>query len=468
LEKKLLSSVIFYCFFILGFVKAQTGTIDFSFNPGTGFNDAVQSVVMQLDGKIIISGWFTSFDGAVTNRIARLNSDGSLDTSFNIGSGFNGQVNSTPFQADGKIIVGGNFTSFNGVSRNRIARLNNDGTLDTTFNPGLGFNDDVWTTSIQADGKIIVGGFFSSFNGISKKSIARLNVDGSLDSGFNVGTGFNNVVNASAIQADGKILAGGNFNTYNGNTANFLVRLNINGSLDLSFGNVSTGFNAGVGHISIQNDNKLILTGYFSSYDGFSRNKIARLNNDGSIDTTFNCGAGFNNFVLCNAIQPDGKILVGGLYNFYDGISRNSITRLNMDGSIDTNFDPGTGFVNNVRWITTQQDGKILAGGAFNSYNGTPMNRIIRLNNDVSVGSDQNFQKSNIAIYPNPTSGNSTLNLKSDARISLINLEGQILFTKYFSNGIQELNLSDLSEGIYFLKVDNGNIIGNSKIIIAK
>jgi uncharacterized delta-60 repeat protein len=122
-----------YCFFILGFVKAQTGTIDFSFNPGTGFKDAVQSVVMQLDGKIIISGWFTSFDGAVTNRIARLNSDGSLDTSFNIGSGFNGQVNSTPIQADGKIIVGGNFTSFNGVSRNRIARLNNDGTLDELY-----------------------------------------------------------------------------------------------------------------------------------------------------------------------------------------------------------------------------------------------------------------------------------------------------------------------------------------------
>src|SRR5690606_36450331 len=155
-------------------------------------NNSVLSTVIQADGKIIVGGDFTSFNGTIINRIARLNTDGTLDTDFNPGTGFNYGVRSTVIQVDGKIIVGGGFTSFNGTIINRIARLNTDGTLDTDFNPGTGFSSGVYSTALQVDGKIIVGGDFTSFNGVSRGRIARLNTDGTLDTDFNPGTGVNN------------------------------------------------------------------------------------------------------------------------------------------------------------------------------------------------------------------------------------------------------------------------------------
>lgn len=465
MKKQILLGLI--SIFMIGYLQAQPGTIDLSFDPGAGLNSSVQSLVIQPDGKIIVSGWFTSYDGTAVNRIVRINADGSIDTGFNIGSGFNGQVNSTPVQADGKIIVGGNFTYFNGIARNRIARLNSDGSIDTTFNPGSGFTDDVWTTNIQADGKIIVGGFFSSFNGNSRKSIARLNTDGSLDLSFNPGTGFNNVVNATAIQDDGKILAGGNFNLFNGTTVKYLARLNIDGTLDTSCSTSGVGFNSGVGFINIQNDGKVILTGTFSAYDGIARNKIARLNIDCTLDTTFNPGTGFNSFVMCTALQTDGKIIVGGLYNFYNGFSNNSIVRLNANGSRDTSFVSGSGFVNSVRWVAIQPDGKILAGGDFTSYDGVLKNRIIRINNDLSVGIVTPFKVIDFKCYPNPNNGILFMETNSYAQIKITNIQGQVVISQLITEGIHSVNLDNFNKGIYFVQaIEENNIISNTKIIV--
>ncbi|HNR29006.1 MAG TPA: tail fiber domain-containing protein, partial [Candidatus Dojkabacteria bacterium] len=107
-------------------------------------------------------------------RIARINSDGSLDTTFNPGSGANDTVTSLAIQTDGKIVIGGNFTTYNGTARNRIARINSDGSLDTTFDPGSGANDTVSFLAIQADGKIVIGGNFTTYNNASRGRIARL------------------------------------------------------------------------------------------------------------------------------------------------------------------------------------------------------------------------------------------------------------------------------------------------------
>jgi uncharacterized delta-60 repeat protein len=186
----------------------------------TGGGD-VRSIVQQPDGKIICGGAFTSFNGVARNRIARLNTDGSLDATFNPISGFNGIIYSLSVQQDGKIICGGAFTSFNGVARNRIARLNADGSLDASFNPGTGFNIGsfsygVKSMAIQPDGKIICGGDFTSFNGVIRNRIARLNTNGTLDTFFNPGTGFDNPIYSLSIQSDGKIICGGEFSSFNG------------------------------------------------------------------------------------------------------------------------------------------------------------------------------------------------------------------------------------------------------------
>ncbi len=372
-------------------VYAQPGALDPTFNssdicPTTGFNDAINSISVQTDGKIIVGGLFTLHNGVTKNRIVRLNNDGTIDASFSTGSGFNGLVNTTSIQSDGKIIVGGGFTTYNGTSTftQFITRLNSNGTIDPTFNIGTGFNFDVKFTVIQPDGKIIVGGIFTSFNGTSRPRIARLNANGSLDATFNPGgaLGINSNVISAAIQTDGKIIIGGAFTNFNGTAINRIVRLNSNGTIDATF-NPGSGFNDQVNSISIQTDGKIIVGGMFTTYNGVTSNKIVRLNTDGTLDNTFNSGTGaFNSGVISTAIQSDGKIVIGGGFTNFNGTVINRIARLNSNGSIDQNFITFSGANNLVNTIALQQDGKIIAGGHFTTYDGLPRIKITRLNLD--------------------------------------------------------------------------------------
>jgi uncharacterized delta-60 repeat protein len=307
------------------------------------------------------------YGGISSFSIIGLNSVGSLDESFIYGSGFNAIVNTIQIQSDGKILVGGNFTEYDNTGANRIIRLNSDGSIDETFVYGSGFNDEVVTIAIQSDGKILVGGAFAQYDGTLSNYIIRLNSDGSVDNTFSVGTGFNSTVLTISIQSDGKILVGGVFTSYKGTGAKNIIRLNSNGSIDNTFV-YGTGFNVLVRIIQIQSDGKILVGGDFQDYDGIPAYKIIRLNPDGSIDNTFINGSGFNSIVNTIQIQSDGKILVGGNFTEYNGTVTNYIIRLNSDGSIDNTFNVGAGFNAAVLTISIQSDGKILIGGNFNSY----------------------------------------------------------------------------------------------------
>jgi uncharacterized delta-60 repeat protein len=361
----------------------SNGSKNTTFTTGTGFIGFVYSIVPQTDGKILIGGWFNDYNGVTENNIIRLNSNGSKDATFVTGTGFGGTVFTIKQQADGKFLVGGDFTTYKGVAENRIIRLNSNGSKDTAFNTGTGFNNSVWTIVTQADGKILVGGDFTSYNGVPENKIIRLNSNGSKDTAFNTGTGFNFSIWAIVTQADGKILVGGGFFSYNGVPENKIIRLNSNGSKDTTF-NTGTGFNFSISAIVTQADGKILVGGSITSYKGVTENHIVRLNADGSKDTAFNTGTGFNNLVWAITAQADGKILVGGSFTTYKGVTENYIIRLNADGSKDTAFSTGTGFSNNVRAIATQTDGKILVGGDFATYNGVTEKYIIRLNTDGS------------------------------------------------------------------------------------
>ena len=357
------------------------GTKDTSFMTGTGFNGTVASTAVQTDGKILVGGDFTSYNGLTENRIIRLNADGTKDTSFTTGTEFNDRVLSIAIQTDGKILVVGSFTAYNGVTENRIIRLNSGGAKDTTFTTGTGLNNGVNSITLQTDGKILLGGAFTAYNGVTENYIIRLNSSGTKDTTFTTGTGFSGTVISTAVQTDGKILVGGLFTSYNGVTENRIIRLNSNGTRHITF-TTGTGFNHWVYSIAVQTDGKILLGGSFTAYNGITENRIIRLNADGTKDNSFNTGAEFNNGVYSIAVQTDGKILVGGSFTKYNGISENRIIRLNADGTKDTSFTTGTGFNNNVLSITLQTDGKILVGGSFTAYNGVTENRIIRLNTD--------------------------------------------------------------------------------------
>lgn len=360
------------------------GSIDSTFDAGSGLNERILTTSIQSDGKIIIGGRFTTFNGIQKNYIVRLNPDGSLDNSFNIGTGTNDWVNTTTIQNDGKIIIGGNFTVYNGIIKNRIVRMHLDGSIDTTFNIGTGFNNSVYAISIKSDGKIITGGNFSTYNEISSINMVCFDTIGKIDFSFNVGTGANSQVLATAIQNDGKIIIGGSFTFYNGKLKNHIVRLNIDGSIDSTF-NVLLGADNLIRTISIQSDGKIIIGGYFTSCNGITKNNLARLNNDGSIDSTFNASIGTDSWVQTISIQSNGKIIIGGYFTSYNGIAVNHLACLNTDGSLDTTFNTTTEIINFIWTTAIQNDGKILIGGQFWYNNETSRRHISRLNTDGSL-----------------------------------------------------------------------------------
>ncbi len=173
-------------------------------------------------------------------------------------------------------MIAGFFTTYNGQNAQKIARLNADGTLDTTFNPGTGANSTVYDIALLSNGQMYVGGFFTTFNGLANTNdIVRLNANGTVDTGFNSGSGFNGGVYTLSLEPDGKLLAGGNFLDYNATPVNRLALLNSNGTRDASFNSPLDGNILNfVYRLHRQPDNKILVGGGFT----VPRNALLRLN----------------------------------------------------------------------------------------------------------------------------------------------------------------------------------------------
>jgi uncharacterized delta-60 repeat protein len=364
------------------------GDVDLTFDPGSSLNGDVKAVTVQPDGKLIVGGEFSTVAGLLRNRIARLNEDGTGDASFNPGTGADDIVEGVAVQPDGKVLVGGWFTHVAGTSRNRIARLNADGSFDASFDPGTGADDLVFSVVLQPDGKVLIAGYFTRVNGTLRSYIARLNPDGSVDATFAPGGGPNDSVYAIALQPDGKIVIGGLFTTVGGVNRNGIARLNANGSLDASFDPGSGVSYFGVACLALQPDAKILIGGSFYSVNGASRNSIARLNADGSLDASFDPGSGSDNFVEFVTALPDGKVLIGGQFSKINGMWQWGVGRLNPDGSIDESFDtkfnPLTGRPIGF-CAAVQTDGKVIIGGSFDCVNDRNRNYLVRLNQDASL-----------------------------------------------------------------------------------
>ncbi|MEI6622650.1 MAG: delta-60 repeat domain-containing protein [Actinomycetes bacterium] len=367
------------------------GTMDATFNIGTGPTSPVppsgiQALAVQPDGKIVIGGYFTTFNGTVVNGITRINPDGSRDTSFNVGTGTEqGSVAALAIQPDGKIVVGGFMVRFNGIPAHGIARLNPDGSVDQSFNQGSGFNDQVLVLAVQPNGRILVAGDFADYDGSYSPQLARLMPDGTFDSSFVSGRQPDPYrgINTIALPSDGKIVLGGSFDTYGGAPAHGLVRVNSDGSPDPSF---SVG--NGVGPAMTDQafavipgaSGTLLVGGYFATFNGQARPNLVRLNADGSIDPTFGTvGTGPNAQVNDLQVQRDGRPILLGNFSRFGSVTAFGIVRLNPDGTLDPTFVSGTGFTGSVIAGALQADGKLLVGGFFDYYNGTAVNQLLRL-----------------------------------------------------------------------------------------
>ncbi|HEY0658433.1 MAG TPA: hypothetical protein VGD05_08160, partial [Pyrinomonadaceae bacterium] len=474
-------------------------------NQGTG----VKVLAALPDGKIIIGGSFTVANGASRQGLARLNADGSLDTTFNppsifdptlTGDNTGATIFSIAFQSDGKILVGGRFKVVGSTYENLI-RLNTDGSFDTSFrdlssqfddtdtvnkiivlpddsiyiagnfdwflptpisqiaklNPDgtpvegfqLGFAGNVKEIALQPDGKLL----------ISDQNIERRNADGSPDSSFQTAS-TNGVVTEIVVQTDGKILVGGTFTSVNGVARGNIARLNSDGTLDLSF-NTGGGANTGsINAIAVTSAGKILIGGTFTQFSGINRSKLARLNADGSLDTSFNYTPVSASTVIYDIeILRQGKILIAGDAT---GGADDSVSQINSDGSLDSDFSVKVGRTGRVREIVQQLDGKVYVAGEFTVVNGVARKSLARLNANGSL--DTSF-----VPYFNDFPGNQIVYAvapQPDGKVLVGGAQGFIL-KRLNSDGTEDssFNPNFLNTGVIFdiALLPNGQImiVGN-------
>ncbi len=386
------------------------GTLDLTFNPGSAANGTIYTIALQSDGKIIIGGTFSAYNGTAIFGIARLNDDGSLDNSFNSGTGTDDAVYTAAIQNDERILIGGTFTFYNGTGRNNIARLNSDGSVDVGFNPGTGTNNStVYMIIPQNDGKIIIGGAFSSYNGTARKNIARVNADGTLDASFDPGTG-------------------------------------AAGSSIFSPGTVQFG--------SLQSDGKLIINGYFTSYDGIGRNRIARITTaTGSLPLrllNFNGSykEGLNQ--LQWATSQEKNIAFFEVQRSTDGINFGNIGKVaaNSNGGIrqEYKFNDSIQFLNTARYFY-----RLKIVDQSGSFTYSPV-----------LGIKRNIKYFSVEVRPNPVLNFLQIDISSPiqegATITMISNTGSLLLKQSYelqkgSNTILLPQLKRLPAGLYLLRV---------------
>jgi len=351
---------------------------------GSGFNGTspyMQSIGELSDGTLIIGGVFTTYNGVSANRIVGINPDGTINATFSYGTGFIGggqAVVNIEVDSQDRVYVGGGFTSYNGTTASCIIRLTATGSVDPTFNIGTGLlGGTPFAYSIELDeanGRIYIGGQFTTYNGTSANRIVCLLEDGTIDTSFNYGTGFAAAFGTRRLRLgpDDKLYCIGGFTSYNGTNINRICRLNTDGTLDTSFV-VGTGFNAEAFDIMFYGG-KIYVSGSFTQYDGVSANRIIRLNNDGSRDNLFDIGTGLDNAGY-GIINHQGFLYVFGLFTSYNGQAANKIAVLDYFGNLNTNYQ-GQFNSGSYVFVIYPLDNSLLIGGSFTSYNGQTVNRI--------------------------------------------------------------------------------------------
>lgn len=356
--------------------SAQDSGLDTTFNPGSGPNSPVFALALDANGNVLVGGGFSTINQHPLTYIGRLFPDGSVDTSFYPGQGptIGGYVTAAAADTNGLIYIGGLFTTFDGIQRNYFARLRHDGSLDLSW-PNIAFDGGVSSIQVQSDGSLLVIGSFRHVGSTARMNVAKLNPDSNLNSTFNPGAGVTDgTINAVAFEPDGGIIIAGTFTTNSPVSRQGIARVTSNGSLDPSF---DAGYIGGGSFqvVAAQPDGKLIVGGNFTSINGYSRIGIARLLTNGIVDSTFVLSSGIANASFSSLnLLANGKILISGGLN----LQSYGFARLNADGSYDSTFNANAN--NLVNPVVVQSDGKILAGGYFTSIGGTNINYVARLN----------------------------------------------------------------------------------------
>jgi uncharacterized delta-60 repeat protein len=369
----------------------ENGARDTSFGRDGDVEGWVYDVRVQEDGKLLAVGEIDAVNGIATRGVARLHPDGAHDAGFDPGATSDGFLYAIAQAADGDLIVGGEFTSIGGSARANLARLQSSGAPESSFATAGGPNAPVLQVLEQADGRVLIGGFFSSYAGVARARLARITAFGSLDPGFVPTDVGYVVVTAMALQPDGKLLVAGRLPDDGVDFAPGRVfRYLADGTLDPAFNRIRS--DSPVNALALQPDGSILLAGPFTAVNGIARRSVARARSNGALDFAFQVpGEGFDRGPVSMLLQPDGRILIGGEFTTIDGEPRAGIARLDSDGSVDASFDAGSGpggflFIG-VSTMSLDTEGRITLGGYFDRFDGMPRNGLARLLPDGSLDS---------------------------------------------------------------------------------
>lgn len=448
------------------------GNVDPDFDPGTGFEVAVnlfQGMRVQTlpDGKVYVGGDFIAYDDDTDQgSFIRLNPDGSADAAFNTNNSVSGIVRDIAVrETDGKVILAGITNLSPGNPSGGMAVINADGTLDENFETQGGFtggNVTVTSVAVQGD-QILVGGRFTQYRGQNRKFLTRIEADGTPDPDFNqiFNTYADGVIRQIVVLPDNSFIAVGPI----GDSFESVGKIwycNPDGSLNTDKTAVLESLNGAIIHIELMENGQLMILGGFTSFQGQPAQRLVRLNADLSMDTGFTSGlinpvqgSEFLGLILARcAVQDDGKVIVVGYFTEVDGTVYNGIVRFNNDGSIDQEWDSGAGFNYPATDAAMANDGKIYVAGRFWQYDNIPRSGIVRIVAESTLSLDQ-AASSPFKIYPNPASD--VLFIESDMAVremQIYDLTGRMVYAAAgLSSGLLSLDLAALNPGVYLARI---------------
>jgi hypothetical protein len=422
-----------------------TGADDNAPNAFTFQGGTARAAALMSDGSMIVVGNFTGVStlGNTINRIAKVNANLELQTSFYYPStGFDATVNTvTVDTVNNKIYCGGNFTTYNGTTVNRICRLNADGTLDATFDAGDEFGasgEQIYCIKILADGRIFVAGNLTTFAGEAENGCVILSASGERDLTFNItSTGYSNIKDAVQLP-NGKIVVVGS-----AAFGNRLALINLDGSLDTynisAFGNFA---DLGIDRIIIPSPGKILYGGWFTTVLGEDRNNLAQL---------LICDMDINNVLSFDGTSISaGDVIPGASYQWllYNPSSESNTP---ISGATNPTFEPTENGYYSV---------EITIGNCYRLTNNININNL-----SLETASGLNA----ITIYPNPASSQVTFaNVSNDTEVKIIDLTGKMLVRSQApsNNGSFTMNVDNLPSGIYFVEFSNQGLTTQQKLII--
>lgn len=480
----------FYC--LATFSGAQTlppGSVDHGFDPGDGFEVAQQlfqtmRVLVQPDGKVLVGGDFLSYHDLEKGSFVRLGPDGVQDAAFNASNALTGIVRDIALDPEnGRILLAGITNLAPGTPGGGMAVLLADGTVDPGFSTGGGFtggNQIVTAVAVQ-DGKYLVGGRFFQYQGITRRFLTRLNADGSVDPTFP--QPFNaymegNIHKILVLPNEDFVVIGAlGFDSFE--THARIWYFNADGGLNATLTNAMGQINGVLQDIHRLENGQLLILGTMTSYAGQSvAGRLIRIGPDGTLDNTFSSGlvgltqGGFQGTLTRRmAVQADGRVVVVGYFTNVAGTAYKSIVRLNSDGTIDPEWDPGTGFDHPTTDVAVTDDERIYVVGEFWQYDGTPRSGIVRIHGEATNATGMAAAgMSDVRSWPNPAQD--LLHFDAPAgidRLQVIDPAGRVLMEQMSTPVLPlTIDVRRLAPGSYLLRTWHATESRVDRFVIAR